>query len=77
MDNKIDVSEPSYINNILSLDPNNNNDADHSVDDIGDFNIINEEEDHIDPINLFDSIFHQNVDFISILDINVRDLTII
>ncbi|CAF4195370.1 unnamed protein product, partial [Adineta steineri] len=59
-DDKIDVFEPSYVNNILPLDPNNDTD---------DFNTTNEEEDHIDPINLFDSIFNHNDDSISILDI--------
>ncbi|CAF4088968.1 unnamed protein product [Adineta steineri] len=51
---------PSYVNNILPLDPNN---------DTYDFNTTNEEEDHIDPINLFGSIFNHNDDSISILDI--------
>jgi hypothetical protein len=46
-DNQIDVFEPSYINNILPLDPNNDNDTDHPGDDTDDFNTMNEEEDYI------------------------------
>ncbi|CAF4141942.1 unnamed protein product, partial [Adineta steineri] len=57
---KINVVEPAYVNNILPFG---------SINDTNDFNTTNEEEDHIGPINLFDSIFNQNDDSISILDI--------
>lgn len=68
-DNKIDVFESSYINNSSTFDPNNDNGANHSADDTDDFNTTNEDEDNMDPINLFDLISDQNVDSISILDI--------
>ncbi|CAF1502731.1 unnamed protein product [Adineta ricciae] len=67
--NKSDASEPSFVNYISPCDANNDDDIDHPVDETDDFISTNEDEDRIDPINLFDSISDQNIDSISILDI--------
>lgn len=69
LNNKIDVFEMSFVNNIPLTDPKNDDNVDYQVNDPDNFNASNEDEDHIDPINLFDLISDQSVDYVSVLDI--------